>query len=398
MKNKTPSVLKRLILCLKPQLFLGVLSFALAALVVAGTLTIPYLIGRAVDMIVTARDVDFAGITDIVKIMAIVIAATAACQWILNLVNNAVSMGTAKRLRSEVFEHLQKLPLSFLDSHPHGDLLSRSVTDIEQISDGLLLGSTQLFTGLLTIGATLVIMLTIDPLSTLIVAALTPLSFVLARFVATRSRDMFAKQAKSRGELTSLTNEMLVNLKVVSAFGYGEKACAAHDDLNEKLREHSLKATFYSSLVNPSTRLINALIYAAVTAFGGFAVLKGNISVGMLVTFLGYTTQYAKPFNEITGVISEFQNALAGAGRVFELIDEPAGSDGGSIPDLQKACRDLNIEHVDFSYTKEKPLIRDFDLKVPAGKKAAIIGPTGCGKTTLINLIMRFYEADAGRI
>ena len=398
MKKRTPSVLKRLIFCLKPQLALVILSFVLAAAVVAGTLFIPVLIGRAVDLIVGEGEVDFSGIAAVVKTMAIVIAATAACQWILNLVNNAVSMGTAKRLRVQVFSHLQELPLSYLDSHPHGDLLSRAVTDIEQISDGVLLGSTQLFTGILTIAATLVIMLTIHPFSTLIVVVLTPASFLLARFVAKHSHDMFEKQAKSRGELTSYTDEMLTNLKVVTAFGYAGQACETHDEINEKLQEHSMKATFYSSLVNPSTRLINALIYAAVTAFGGIAVVKGNITVGLLVTFLGYTTQYAKPFNEITGVIAEFQNALAGAKRVFELLDETPESDEGNTEELPRACRDLDIGHVDFSYVKDKPLIQDFNLLVPAGKKAAIVGPTGCGKTTLINLIMRFYDVDAGRI
>ncbi len=398
MKKKNPSVLKRLLTFIKPQLAGVIFSFVLAALVVVGTLLIPVLTGRAVDCIAGPGQVDFGGIGAIVFRMILVIVLTVVCQWLMNLINTHISMNTAKKLRVRVFEKLNRLPLSYLDTHPHGDLLSRAVVDIEQIADGLLLGTSQLFTGILTIVVTLVIMLGISPLITLFVAALTPVSFLLARFVANHSRDMFTRQSESRGEVTAYTDEMLAGIKVVKAFGYGERACGAFEEKNEKLKEHSMKATFYSSLVNPSTRLIYAVIYAVVTAFGCYSVIRGNMTVGLLVTFLGYTSQYSKPFNEITGVVAEFQNALAGAERVFEILDEEPAADNGEIEEFPEACRDLNLEQVEFSYTPEKPLIRDFTLRVPAGKKAAIVGPTGCGKTTLINLIMRFYDADSGRI
>lgn len=398
MDKKKPSTLRRLLSYLKPQAFFVVLSFVLSAASVGLTLAIPVLIGRAVDFIIGPENVDFAAITAIVIKMAAVIAATAVCQWCGNLINNSISMGTARRLRTEVVEHLHRLPISYLDRHPHGDILSRAVTDIEQISDGLLLGSTQLFSGVLTILVTLVLMLLADPLITLIVVALTPVSFLVARYVAKNSRKMFEEQAKARGKLTAYTEERISNIKLVGVFGSQDEVCAGHDRINEELRGFSLRATFYSSLVNPSTRLIHAAIYAAVAAFGGFAVMGARMSVGMLVTFLGYTNQYSKPFNEITGVITEFQNAMAGAERVFELLDEKPESDEGKIGEMEEKCRSIGFDHVNFSYDPEKPLIRDFNVCIPAGKKAAIVGPTGCGKTTMINLIMRFYDADSGKI
>lgn len=391
-------VLKRLVVYLRPQIGLVLLSVILSAAITAFQLYIPVLIGRAVDHIAGPGAVDFDTIGGIALRMAVFIAAAAACQWLVNIINNGISVGTARRMRLEVFAHIEELPLSYLDSHPHGDLLSRAVVDIEQISDGLLMGFTQLFTGVLTIGITLVIMFSIDPLIAAVVVALTPLSFLIARFVAKNSRAMFSKQSISRGALTAYSDEMLENIKLVNAFGYGKEAERRFNTINDELKEYSLKATFFSSLVNPSTRLINAMIYACVAIFGALSAVGGGMSVGTLVTFLSYTTQYSKPFNEITSVIAEFQNALASAKRVFELLDEEVFIEDAEISDLGDERKSVTMENIDFSYVPGKKIIKDFSLSLPAGCKAAIVGPTGCGKTTLINLLMRFYDPDSGRI
>ncbi len=392
------SVLKRLVDYLRPQLGMIILSVIMSAAITVFQLYIPVLIGQAVDEIVGPGAVGFDAIGSIALRMAVFIAAAAICQWLVNLINNAISVGTARRMRLEVFAHIEKLPISYLDSHPHGDLLSRAVVDIEQISDGLLMGFTQLFTGVLTIFITLVIMFSIDPVIAAVVVVLTPLSFLIARFVAKNSRAMFSKQSVSRGQLTAYSDEMLENIKLVNAFGYGAEAEKKFNTINDELKEYSLKATFFSSLVNPSTRLINAMIYACVAIFGALSAVGGAMSVGTLVTFLSYTTQYSKPFNEITSVIAEFQNALASAKRVFELLDEKIITEDALIDDLGGDCKSIKMENIDFSYVPGKKIIKDFDLSLPTGCKAAIVGPTGCGKTTLINLLMRFYDPDSGRI
>ncbi len=398
MRKKNLSTFKRLISYLKPQLPLIIASLILSAVIVLLTLYIPILTGNAVDMIVGQGAVNFDGITEIVIKMVIFIVLIAVFQWIANYINTMIAMKTSKRLRTEAFRHIQDMPLSYLDKHAHGDILSRAVTDIEQISDGLLLGFTQLFTGVMTIITTLIVMLFIEPVVTIVVVLLTPSSFLIAKFVATHSRDMFAKQSKSRGVLTGYSDEMLENIRLVNAFGAGDDACKHFCEINDELCEHSVKATFYSSLVNPSTRLINAMIYAGVTIFGCVAAGLGNMSVGTVVTFLSYVSQYSKPFNEITGVVTEFQNALAGAERVFELLDVELIDDSKGLDDIDDKCMDISFDHVNFSYEKGKPIIKDFNIIVPSGKKAAIVGPTGCGKTTLINLIMRFYDVESGHI
>ena len=392
------SVLKRLVIYLRPQIGFVFLSVILSAAITASQLYIPVLIGRAVDNIAGPGAVDFDAIGGIALRMAAFIAAAAVCQWLVNIINNGISVGTARRMRLEVFAHIEELPFSYLDSNPHGDLLSRAVVDIEQISDGLLMGFTQLFTGVLTIVITLVIMFSIDPLIAAVVVALTPLSFLIARFVAKNSRAMFGKQSISRGALTAYSDEMLENIKLVNAFGYGSEAEKKFNAINDELKGYSLKATFFSSLVNPSTRLINAMIYACVAIFGALSAVGGAMSVGTLVTFLSYTTQYSKPFNEITSVIAEFQNALASAKRVFELLDEEVIVEDAEITDLGEECKSVTMENIDFSYVPGKKIIKGFSLSLPAGCKAAIVGPTGCGKTTLINLLMRFYDPDSGRI
>lgn len=392
------SVLKRLVIYLRPQIGLVLLSVILSTAITAFQLYIPVLIGRAVDHIAGPGAVDFGAIGGIALRMAAFIAAAAVCQWLVNIINNGISVGTARRMRLGVFAHIEELPLSYLDSHPHGDMLSRAVVDIEQISDGLLMGFTQLFTGVLTIAITLVIMFSMDPLIAAVVVVLTPLSFLIARFVAKNSRAMFGKQSVSRGALTAYSDEMLENIKLVNAFGYGREAEKKFNTINDELKEYSLKATFFSSLVNPSTRLINAMIYACVAIFGALSAVGGAMSVGTLVTFLSYTTQYSKPFNEITSVIAEFQNALASAKRVFELLDEEVIVEDAEITDLGEERKSVAMENIDFSYVPGKKIIKGFSLSLPAGCKAAIVGPTGCGKTTLINLLMRFYDPDSGRI
>ncbi len=326
-------------------------------------------------------------------------AVTAVAQWIMNHINNKITYRVVRDLRVQTFDHLEELPLSYVDRHASGDLISRIVTDIDQFSDGLLLGFTQLFTGVATIVGTIAFMLSINPWTTLIVVALSPLSFVVANFVSRKSFTMFKKQSETRGELTGFTNEMLGGLKVVQAFGHQEEACREFDEINRQLAQYSLKATFFSSITNPTTRFMYSAIYAGVAIVGCFSTIAGALTVGQLSSFLSYTNQYTKPFNDITSVLTEFQNSIASAARVFELLDEPAApAEPADAIVLSEPEGRILLDQVDFSYTPEVPLIQNLNLSVEPGQRIAIVGPTGCGKTTLINLLMRFYDVQAGSI
>ena len=394
----TRSVVRRILKSIRPYRFLVALSLLLAVISVVMTLYIPILSGRGVDLIIDKGLVDFEGLLRIIRNILICILLTAISQWLMNHINNKITYHVVQDLRTRTFRHLQKLPLAFIDSHPSGDLISRVITDIEQFSDGLLMGFTQLFTGLVTIVGTILFMLSIHPLITLVVVALSPLSFLIAGFISKRTFSMFRKQSETRGELTALTDEMLGNLKTVIAFDHQEEAQKDFEEINERLSGYSLKATFFSSLTNPATRFMYSAIYAGVAIAGCFTVIGGGLSVGQLSSFLSYTNQYTKPFNEITGVITEFQNSLASAGRIFELLDQETLADDDSGNTLEHVRGQVDLEHIFFSYTPSKKLIEDFNLHVKPGQRIAIVGPTGCGKTTLINLLMRFYDTDSGAI
>lgn len=391
--------MKRILHYIRPHTGLVILSLILSVLTVGLTLYIPILTGRGVDYIVGEGQVDFSGLMAVITGIVISISITALAQWIMNHINNKITYRIVKDLRIQAFNHLQELPLSYVDRHSSGDLISRIVTDIDQFSDGLLLGFTQLFTGVATIAGTILFMLSINPWITLIVVILSPLSFVIADFISKKSFTMFKKQSETRGELTGFTNEMLGGLKVVQAFDHQEEAKAEFDEINKKLSEYSLKATFFSSITNPATRFMYSAIYAGVAIAGCFSAIAGGLSVGQLSSFLSYTNQYTKPFNDITSVLTEFQNSIASAARVFALIDEPSApaEPQDAIVLTQPEGRIL-LENVDFSYTPEVPLIQNLNLSVKPGQRIAIVGPTGCGKTTLINLLMRFYDVQKGSI
>lgn len=397
--RENKETLQRILNYLKPYRGWICLSFLLSTLVVGFTLYVPIMTGKAVDKIVKAGQVDFSGLMVILLGIFISICVTSLAQWLMNHINNKITYRVVKDLRVQAFDHLQVLPLSFVDQHASGDLISRIITDIDQFSDGLLLGFTQLFSGVLTIAGTIVFMASLNIWITLIVVLLSPLSFLLANFIAKKSYQMFTYQSQTRGQLTAFTNEMLGGIKVVQAFNHQAEAQKDFDQINEELSTYSLKATFYSSITNPATRLMYSSIYAGVAIAGSLACTASMISVGQLSSFLSYTNQYTKPFNEITGVITEFQNSIASAARVFALIDEPA-----EIPDKKEALNLVDpkgkvvLEHVDFSYSPNKPLIQDLNVSVRPGQRIAIVGPTGCGKTTLINLLMRFYDVQKGTI
>lgn len=397
--RENKETLQRIFTYLKPYRGWICLSFLLSTLVVGFTLYVPIMTGKAVDKIVKAGQVDFSGLMVILFGIFLSICVTSLAQWLMNHINNKITYRVVKDLRVQAFDHLQVLPLSFVDQHASGDLISRIITDIDQFSDGLLLGFTQLFSGVLTIAGTIVFMASLNIWITLIVVLLSPLSFLLANFIAKKSYQMFTYQSQTRGQLTAFTNEMLGGIKVVQAFNHQAEAQKDFDQINEELSAYSLKATFYSSITNPATRLMYSSIYAGVAIAGSLACTASMISVGQLSSFLSYTNQYTKPFNEITGVITEFQNSIASAARVFALIDEPA-----EIPDKKEALNLVNpkgkvvLEHVDFSYNPDKPLIQDLNVSVRPGQRIAIVGPTGCGKTTLINLLMRFYDVQKGAI
>lgn len=398
-KAKKQKTLQRIFIYMRPYIPLILSSLFLAVVTVVLTLYIPILTGHGVDMVVSKGHVNFKGLYRIIRTIILCIAITAVGQWLMNHINNQITYRIGKDLRIQAFEHLQKLPLSYIDDHSSGDLISRIVTDIDQFTDGLLLGFTQLFTGVITIVGTICFMLGINLWITLVVVILSPLSFLIARFISQRSYHMFQKQSETRGKMTGFVNEMLSGIKVVKAFDHEKEAQKEFDEINDSLAYYSMRATFFSSITNPATRFMYSGIYAGVAIAGCISVIMGRISVGQLSSFLSYTNQYTKPFNEITGVITEFQNSLASAARVFELIDQetikPDGADAVILSDVKGK---VDLKHVAFSYTPEVPLIEDFNLQVKPGQRVAIVGPTGCGKTTLINLLMRFYDVNAGSI
>ena len=379
-------------------IYLGV-SILMAALTVALTLYLPILTGDAIDLIIGKGLVDFQGIMVILEKMAIAIGVTAAAQWLMNVCNNKMTYGIVRDIRNEAFRKIEKLPLKYIDSNSYGEVVSRVIADVDQFADGLLMGFTQLFTGVVTIFGTLAIMLTINIGITAVVVCITPVSFLVANFIAKKTFHMFRRQSETRAEQTALIDEMVGGQRVVQAFGYEENAMERFDEINERLQKCSLQAIFFSSITNPATRFVNSLVYTGVGITGALFAIRGGISVGMLSCLLTYANQYTKPFNEISGVITELQNALACAGRIFELMEEePQIPDAEDALELKAVRGNVTLENVSFSYVPDKKLIRGFNLSVKPGQRVAIVGPTGCGKTTIINLLMRFYDVDEGSI
>ncbi len=397
--TKHKSTLRRILNYIGVYKWMVLLSLVLAAVTVATTLYAPILVGNGVDLILGPGNVDFTGLLAILWKIAAVIAITALSQWLMNHINNQITYRVVRDIRTKAFNHLETLPLSYIDSHQHGDVISRIIADIDQFSEGLLMGFTQLFTGVLTILGTLGFMMMVNPLITVVVVCVTPLSLCVASYIAKKTFTMFRLQSQTRGELTSLVDEMIGSQKVVQAFGYEDEAQKRFDEINKRLQKYSLQAIFFSSITNPATRFVNSMVYASVGVVGAWAAVRGLLSVGQLSIFLSYANQYTKPFNEISGVVTELQNALACAARVFELIDEPSFPD--EDPDavvLEHVDGSVKLEHVDFSYNPEVSLIEDLNLDVKPGQRVAIVGPTGCGKTTVINLLMRFYDVRSGSI
>lgn len=397
--RKHHGTIKRVGKLLLPYLHYLILSLVFAVITVGFTLYAPILIGDAVDFIVGKGQVDFGKILQILVKLAVIIGVTSMAQWLMNLCNNQITYRVVKDVRMNAFEHLQKLPLKYVDSHPYGETISRIITDVEQFSDGLLMGFSQLFTGVVTIAGTLAFMLSINVKISLIVIFITPLSLFVASFVAKKTYNMFKIQSETRAQMTSLVDEMVGNQKVVQAFGYGKRSLERFDTINEELKTCSIRAIFFSSITNPSTRFVNGLVYSGVGIFGAVLAMQGVITVGQLSCFLTYANQYTKPFNEISSVLTEIQNAFACAKRVFGFIDEEVETkdkEGALI--LQQTDGSMELQHISFSYRKDTPLLKDLNLHVKQGQKVAIVGPTGCGKTTLINLLMRFYDIDAGKI
>lgn len=398
-KAVSTATIKRILTYIKKYRVGVAASLLMAAVTVALTLYVPVLIGQGVDLILGPGQVDYAGLTKILAKIGVLVLITAAAQWLMNHINNVITYRVVKDIRTRVFNHLEVLPLSYLDVHPTGDVVSRVIADIDQFSEGLLLGFTQLFTGVMTIGGTLLFMLSINPLITLVVVCITPVSFLVANFIAKKTFTMFQKQSKARGELTSLIDETLGNLKVVQAFNHQEKDQEKFEEINRRLGGYSLRATFFSSITNPATRFVNGLVYAGVGTAGAYGVIRGFLSVGQLSSFLNYANQYTKPFNEISGVVTELQNAIASASRVFDLMDQKAiPKDAKDAAKLSQVSGEVTLDHVDFSYVPEVSLIENFSLKVKPGQRIALVGPTGCGKTTVINLLMRFYDVNRGSI
>ena len=396
---KRKSTLKRVLCYIEGYRLYLLASILLAVLTVALTLYAPILTGDAIDFMIGKGAVDYAALLKLLTKLGVIIGATSVFQWLMNLCNNHITYKVMMDVRTEAFDHMQDLPLSYIDSHPQGDIVSRLIADIDQFSDGLLMGFTQLFTGVMTILGTLLFMLSVNVGITLVVVCITPLSLLVASFIARRTHSMFKLQSETRGELTGLIDEMVGNQKVVKAFGHEEEAIAQFDEINRQLQKHSLRAIFYSSITNPATRFVNSMVYAGVGVAGAFAAIRGALSVGQLSCFLSYANQYTKPFNEISGVVTELQNALACAERVFDFIDqEPMSADPADGPHIEKADGSVVLENVAFSYTKDRELIKNLNLHVKPGQRIAIVGPTGCGKSTLINLLMRFYDVDEGCI
>lgn len=390
--------LKKVWQYIRPHRVLLLLSLVLALVSVFATLSVPILVGRAIDCMVGIGSVDFEGIARIVLQILVLIGAAALSQWLMQVIHNRITYHVVQDMRNAAFERLQHLPLKYLDAHPAGEIVSRIITDAEQFADGLLMGFSQLFTGVMTILGTIGLMVSLHPLITLVVILVTPLSLFLSKYISGKTFHMFREQSAVRGDQTALIEERVGNLKLLQAMGQEEKSQEQFDALNEKLRACSLKAIFFSSLTNPSTRFINALSYAAVGLIGAFAVIDGGLTVGAFSSLLSYANQYAKPFNEVTGVITELQNAIACAARVFELLEQETEKTPAEARTLPLQTGTVSIEDVQFSYTPERPLIEHFSLEVQTGQRIAIVGPTGCGKTTLINLLMRFYDVGGGVI
>ena len=391
--------LKRVLQYIDKYKYYLIISILFATVTVALTLYAPILIGNAIDLIVGKANVDFSGIIRILVRLGIIIGATAVLQWLMNVCNNKITYNVSRDLRQQAFEKIERVPISYIDNHPSGDVVSRVINDVDQLADGLLMGFTQLFTGIVTIIGTLAFMLYINPLITLVVVVVTPLSFFIARFIAKKTYNMFFLQSKTRGEQTAFIDEMISNQKIADAYNMDEENLKRFDDINSRLANHSLKATFFSSITNPATRFVNSIVYASVALFGAIMAIKGNITVGILSCFLSYANQYTKPFNEISSVVTELQNSLACAGRVLDFIDdEEITPDKKDAIELDNPKGNITISNLDFSYNPEKELITNLNLDVKEGMTVAIVGPTGCGKTTLINLLMRFYDAQNGEI
>ena len=398
-RSEQSETLKKVLRYLKRYWFFLALSFGLAAITVASTLYIPLLTGDAIDCVIGKGQVDFTGVFAVLKRMVMVIGVTAVAQWGMNICNNKMTYQIVRDIRNEAFAKLEILPLKYLDGHPSGEVVSRIIADVDQFADGLLMGFTQLFTGVITIVGTIGFMLSVNVGITLVVLLITPVSMIVASFIAKKTFTMFRLQSEARGEQTALIDEMIGNQKVVQAFGHEKEAMEQFGEINERLRKYSLRAIFFSSITNPSTRFVNSLVYTGVGVTGALAAISGRMTVGQLTAFLSYANQYTKPFNEISGVVTELQNAIACAGRVFELIEEepqvPEPADATVLTDVEGR---VDLEHVAFSYRPDQKLIEDLNLAVKPGERVAIVGPTGCGKTTVINLLMRFYDVDAGSI
>lgn len=398
-KMNKAGTMRKVLSYMKRYIPLLVISLALSVVTVALTLYFPILTGRAIDLIVGKEKVDFTAMTAILTRAAIIVVIAAAAQWLTNICNNRMTYNIVRDIRHDAFLNIEKMPLSYIDSHSHGDMGSRIIADVDTFSEGLLMGFTQLFTGIATIAGTLIFMLTIDVKISCIVVLITPLSLFVASFITKKTYSMFQLQTRTRGEQTSLIDEIVGNEKVVQALNHEDEALEQFDEINDRLQKCSLRATFFSSLTNPSTRFVNSLVYAGVGIFGAMSALTGGITVGQLSCFLSYANQYTKPFNEISGVITELQNALACAARIFELIEEDKEiPDASDAVTLGEADGRVDIEDVYFSYVPDKKLIEDFNLHVKPGQRVAIVGPTGCGKTTIINLLMRFYDVNSGTI
>lgn len=398
-KQQNKSTLKKVFSYIGKYKYFLILSMIFAAVTVGLTLYAPILIGKAIDCIVGKGDVDFVLMKSILIKVAIIVVTTAIVSWLMNVCNNKITYNVSRDLRKKAFDKIEILPFSYIDTHSKGDIVSRVITDVDQLSDGLLMGFTQFFTGVITIIGTLAFMLSVNVFITLVVVVVTPLSFFIARFIAKKTFNMFSLQSKTRGEQTAFIDEMISNQKVADAYSMDEENKKRFDNINNDLAKYSLKATFFSSITNPATRFVNSIVYAAVALFGAIMAVKGNITVGVLAAFLSYANQYTKPFNEISSVVTELQNALACAGRVFELIEEDGETpDKNDARELSNVSGNIDIDNLYFSYIPEKELLKNVNIKVEHGKTVAIVGPTGCGKTTLINLLMRFYDPQKGTI
>lgn len=400
MSNKT--VLKKVSSYVGRYKIYLALSMLLAVVSVAGTLYVPVLIGNVIDYIIDKGLVNFSAIIPILIQICVIIAVAALAQWLMNACNNIITFNVVRDMRDKAFTKIESLPISYIDSHPTGEIVSRVIADVDQFAEGLLMGFTQFFTGVVTIIGTLAFMLSINVWITIVVVIVTPLSFLIANFIAKKTYKMFKLQSETRGEQTSFIDEMIGNQKTVDAYSHGKENMIRFDEINSRLRGFSLKAIFFSSITNPATRFVNSIVYAAVALFGAILAVKTNqraITVGILTCFLSYANQYTKPFNEISGVVTELQNAMACAGRLFELLEEPSVEpDRENAVEIKNVDGRLELKHINFSYTENKKLIENFNLSVKSGQRVAIVGPTGCGKTTLINLLMRFYEPNSGKI